>query len=90
MENLLRLKLENNPGISDEGMESLSKLKHLSSLNLYNTKISDLCAPHLAKIPTLQKLYIWQTDMGEAGINTIKSKIPNVEIIGGFEYAESE
>ncbi len=89
MDNLLRLKLENNPQITDEGIENLTNLKNLSSLNLYNTKISDLCAPYLASIQSLTKLYIWQTDLGEEGINTIKSKIPDVEVIGGYEYTES-
>ncbi|NND32687.1 MAG: hypothetical protein HKN76_08865 [Saprospiraceae bacterium] len=85
MNNLVRLRIENNP-ITDNGIKELVNLKHLESLNLYNSKISDLCAPDLSQLRSLKKLFIWQTDFSEEGIAQLKTAVPDVEVIGGYTF----
>ena len=83
MKNLVRLKVEDNP-LTDNAIKNLSDLKHLESLNLYKTKITDICAPDLIHLTGLKKLFIWQTEFGDDGIAQLKAALPEVEVIGGY------
>jgi hypothetical protein len=38
----------------------------------------------LAALPNLKKLYLWQTKVDAAGVEALKAKMPNCEIIMGL------
>ena len=58
--NIEKLRLEKNP-ISDGISDELVGLRHLTALNLNETKISNVCLTRLEKNPSLKKIYTWKT-----------------------------
>ncbi len=86
LENLVRLRVENNP-ITDDGVKHLENLKRLESLNLYGTKISDISIQSLSRIHSLRKLYVWQTDFSEEGTDKLRSQLPNLDVVGGYAFS---
>ena len=57
----------------------LQNLKHLESLNIYNTRITKLGLEQLGQMSSLNKLYIWKTDINSDEI-TITKKMFNVDL----------
>jgi uncharacterized membrane protein len=58
--NIEKLRLEKNP-ISDGISDEVIGLRHLTALNLNETKISSTCLARLEKNPSLKKIYTWKT-----------------------------
>jgi len=57
---LVRLDLSRNP-VGDEGVASLGGLRHLEYLNLYGTRVTGRSLDRLTALPSLQRLYVWDT-----------------------------
>lgn len=60
MTNLEKLRLEKNP-IGDDIADQLSGLNHLEAVNLNETRISNVCLDKLKEMPSLRRIYSWQT-----------------------------
>ena len=74
--------------MTDAGVKHLENLKHLESLNLYSTKISDISADYLTGLKSLKKLFVWQTDFGSDAAEKLQSSIPGLEVVQGYTFAQ--
>jgi hypothetical protein len=81
---LTRLHLENTK-ITDQGLANLKGLVNLEYLNLYGTAVTDAGLPALEGLKKLKHLYLWQTKVTDAGVGKLKQKLPQVEIVRGFD-----
>jgi hypothetical protein len=81
---LTRLHLENTK-ISDQGLTHLKGLVNLEYLNLYGTAVSDAGLPALEGMKKLKHLYLWQTKVTDVGVAKLKQKLPQVEVVRGFD-----
>jgi internalin A len=68
---LNKIVLEDCPGISDEGMESISELAKLQTLLLDKTSVGDAGLRHLAKLGNLQELSLRETKVTDDGLREI-------------------
>jgi len=85
LSNLTRLELNNNP-ITDQGLQQgLQELQHLEVLNMYGTQITDASIPIIAKMKSLRRIYLWQTEVSPAGMQQLETALPNLKIIGGLQ-----
>jgi uncharacterized membrane protein len=82
--NLTRLKLQKNPMVTNKGIEALRALENLNQLNLYGTRINDAVFATLGQMKNLKKLFLWNTRVTPAGIESFKAQHPEVEIIAGL------
>lgn len=57
---LEKLRLDNNP-VGDEITEKLGSLAHLEAINLNQTRITRAGLQRLQQIPSLKRIYYWQT-----------------------------
>lgn len=60
---------------------------YLEFLNLVGTQITDEGIKNLKGLKNLRKLYLWQTDVSEKGIQYLKNSLPKLEIHTGLEIA---
>lgn len=81
---LERLHLEKT-AVSDAALANLKDMQKLSYLNLYGTGITDAGLGQLTSLKGLKKLYVWETKVTLDGVRTLKSQLPELEIIGGPE-----
>jgi uncharacterized membrane protein len=70
--------------LTDAGLDALTKLPKLESLNLYGTQVTNQGILKLASLTNLKKLYLWQTKVDAAGVEALKAKLPDCEIIMGL------
>ncbi|MGJ8681838.1 c-type cytochrome domain-containing protein [Paraglaciecola sp.] len=70
--NLQKLRLERNP-ITSNGINTLSSLSHLKSLNLYKTHVDDNLLPLLRDFPALKHVYVGETKISNAGLSEYKN-----------------
>jgi len=82
LKNLTKLRLDNNM-ITDATVQRLAGLENLYYLNLYGTDVSAQCLSSLDKIPTLRKVYLWQTGIQEADLAVLTRK--DLEVVMGME-----
>ena len=82
--NLTRLKIQNNPLVTNKGIEALQKLEHLTELNLYGTRVSNNTLITLGQMKSLKKLFVWNTRITDKDIADFKALHPDVEVIAGF------
>lgn len=81
-EALTHLRLSNN-AITDAGVRALAGMTQLEYLNLYgNAGITDASAAALASLPNLARVFVWQTDMSEEGIATLRRLRPDLDVQG--------
>ena len=59
MSNLEKLRLENNP-ITDQIIPSILSLKHLESINLNETELSEVGIERLKQNTSLKRVYQWK------------------------------
>ncbi len=72
--------------ISDTGLrELLSSNPQLVHLNLTRTRITDGIVDDLARISTLQRLYLYETGITDAGVARLRSSLPNCHIEHSFK-----
>jgi len=84
LKNLTKLKLQKT-SISDESLRLIAdNLNQLSVLNIYGTKITDQGLDYLSNMASLKQLFIWQTQTTAAGINRLKSALPDIEVVSGL------
>jgi uncharacterized membrane protein len=76
-ENLVRLDLHNNPITN---VKSLTNLEHLEVLNLHSTKVKDDILPDIEKFKSLKSLYLWQTEVSEAAVDSLRTNLPDLEV----------
>jgi hypothetical protein len=81
---LTRLHLENTK-ITDQGLANLKGLVGLEYLNLYGTAVSDAGLPSLEGMKKLKHLYLWQTKVTDAGVAKLKQKLPQLDVVRGFD-----
>ncbi|MEM7575014.1 MAG: c-type cytochrome domain-containing protein [Bacteroidota bacterium] len=84
--NLHHLRL-NNTQLTDAGLDPLLDLPNLATLNIYGTAITDDGLAKLAAAPALKRLYLWGTSTSDEGIAVLQAARPELEIIGGFQFA---
>jgi len=85
MRELERLHLENT-AVTDAGIAELATLGKLEYLNLYGTKVSNGIFDTFGKIPSLKKVYLWQTGVDPAAAKAFERSV-NLEINTGVELA---
>ncbi len=71
-------------GLTDAGLEAVATLPRLESLNLYGTQVTNDGVLKLAGLKSLKKLYLWQTKVDDAGLQALKAKMPDCEIVMGL------
>ena len=71
-EQLLWLNLART-SISDDSMETISKLKLLTRLHLENTSISDRSSSHLSKLSELTYLNLYGTNVSNSSVDSFKN-----------------
>lgn len=57
--------------ITDAGIESIGRLKHLRSLSLTGARISDRALEVLARLPAIESLSLDDTDITDAGLEKL-------------------
>ncbi len=82
--NLIRLKIQKNPFITDKGIEALQGLENLSQLNLFGTRVTDAAFISLSRIESLEKIFLWNTLVTPKGVKAFKALHPNIEVISGL------
>lgn len=71
--------------ITDKGLVNLKGLKNLTYLNVYNTAVTDEGLNQLAGLANLKQLYVWQTKVTKAGADKLKTALPKVEVVMGWD-----
>jgi hypothetical protein len=64
MTNLEKLRIEKNP-VGDQIVDLLSQLKHLETVNLNETQLSNSGLVRLRRHPSLQRIYTWKAAVTE-------------------------
>lgn len=83
--NLSRLTLAYN-AITDEGLRNLTGLEQLNFLSLVgNQNITDESIAVFAELEGLRHLYLWQTDVTEAGVTKLREQAPNLVVDLGIQ-----
>jgi uncharacterized membrane protein len=76
-ENLVRLDLHNNPITN---VAFLSPLQHLEVLNLHTTQIGDANIGVVEKMKSLKSLYLWQSAVTAAKVDSLRTDLPHLEV----------
>ena len=69
--------------ITDNGLEKLSSLQQLQSINLVGTKITADGLKALKKLKQLQSIYIYQTKIKKEDLAQLQKDFPKVLIDSG-------
>jgi hypothetical protein len=56
-------------------MRRLTLLKELRTLNLYNTRVTDGCIESLLRIPSLQTVYFWKSNVTPGGAKRLLKRM---------------
>ncbi|MEO1259404.1 MAG: c-type cytochrome domain-containing protein [Bacteroidota bacterium] len=72
-----------NTQITDQALRYLKGLDYLQILNLYGNEITDEGLKKIPALPRLRHIYLWQTEVTENGVNTLKNKMPYLNIDRG-------
>jgi hypothetical protein len=68
--------------ITDTGvMDAIQTMDHLRALNLSETAITDQCIPALSKLTRLEKLWITDTGITDAGFARLRAELPDCLIL---------
>ena len=67
-------------GITDDGIQYLSRMTHLRQLDLEDTHISDAGLHHLSGLHNLTKIYLWGTRVTAAGVANLRRVLPAAKI----------
>jgi hypothetical protein len=82
-ENLRKLNLEGNTGVTAAGVANLKNLKNLSYLNLVRTKLNDEVVDVLISMENLREIYLFDTGLNQESISRLADKRPKVFVNGG-------
>jgi len=82
--NLTRLSLDNT-AITDEGIQQLQPLGHLLYLNIVGTRVSATGLTSLKPLQNLQSIYLYQSAVDHADLETLQNTFPGVVLdTGGY------
>lgn len=84
LKELTELHLEGTK-ITDAGLVNLKEMHNLSYLNLYGTGVTDAGLDHLSRLTNLKHLYVWQTKVTDAGVTKLKTALPQLDIVQGWD-----
>ncbi len=87
MKELEKLHLENTK-ITDAGIQHLTPLKKLEYLNLYATDVSNAIFDFIKEIPSLRKVYVWQTKVDTEEARRFEKSV-NLEINTGLDLEQA-
>ena len=66
--------------MDDSGLEALSGLKNLISLNISETKISDYGIKPLLSFQNLESLHLWKSEVSDSRRQFLKNRLPGVVV----------
>lgn len=84
MENLTRLNLQKS-NLSKINLSPLTSLNHIEILNLHSTQVDQGIFEIVKQLPSLKKLYLWNTAVTNQQIIAQQNFFPALELIGGLE-----
>ena len=82
-ENLQRLYLEGNKGVTVQGITQLKSLKNLTYLNLVRIELDEKLVDLLISMETLREIYLYETGLNEDAISRLVEERPKVFVNGG-------
>jgi hypothetical protein len=75
--------------VEGAGLSRLGSLEHLGSLNLFGCRsLGDEAITALARLESVQRLYVWQSGLTENGVARLRAALPGVQIISAPELPE--
>ena len=80
LENLTRLNLQQN-SIRTNDLAPLNTLSHLEVLNLHSTLVNQDVFEILKSIPSLKKVFLWNTKVSLSAVLKNKPAFPSTELI---------
>jgi mono/diheme cytochrome c family protein len=81
---LVRLDLSDT-SVTAPGLAALSDNMQLEVLDLTGTAVDDTGVPALAAIPSLRRVYLWDSDMTAAGVARLRELRPALDVIDGTD-----
>jgi len=81
--NLLRLDLSNST-FSSQSFATLPPFERLESLNLFGSTANDAVLQHATSFPSLMRVFVWQSDITDAGIRSFENSRNEVTVEHGF------
>jgi hypothetical protein len=75
------LVLRKNWAGGNDGIKLLRYLDQITYLSIHGAALTDEAVPHLARLKHLEKLELYGTRISEAGVQKLKTALPNGDII---------
>jgi len=66
--------------IDGSGLLILADMKYLAYLNLYGSDVDDAALEHIALVPNITAVYLWQTAVTKEGVERLRIQLPKAEI----------
>ncbi|MHC5210666.1 MAG: c-type cytochrome domain-containing protein [Planctomycetota bacterium] len=73
--------------VTASGLAALRTCARLAVLDLTGTAVDDSAVDSLVDIPSLQRVYLWDTGFTPAGIERLRGERPDLEVIDGQDIA---
>lgn len=89
LKSLRRLRLDRTR-ITSRGVRSLTTLQDLEVLNLFGTPVGDECLAAIGQLPSLQSVYLWDTQVTKAGLDGLRSLRPTLDVVVGMGASGEE
>jgi uncharacterized membrane protein len=86
-ENVATINLS-NCNLSSQAITPLKNLPYLRNLNLYGTQVDSTVFQILTELESLKKVYLWQTPLANSGLDKWRASYPELEIVGGVDFAQ--
>lgn len=83
LSNVIRIQLQKT-NTKSEDILSLPVLPRLESINLFGTEVGNDVLMHLAKFPSLKRIYTWQTNVTDEGISALKESRKDINVENGI------
>ena len=61
--------------------KKIKNLQFLRYLNLSGTKVTDGAIKDLAQMKDLEELYLWNSEISEKGVESLRSALPNTKVV---------
>ena len=81
--NLTRLRVQKN-NLTDKCIPHLKDINNLKELNLYDTLITDNSFEVLIKMESLEKVFLWKSEVSTLGVEKFKRQKSKIEVITGL------
>ena len=83
IQNLRRLLLEDNKGITTRGISDLTALKNLQCLNLVGTSLDDSVVEVLTGMTSLREVYLWRSGVSSEAVGRLREARPDMLVQSG-------